>query len=50
VTPWVLGRASVADEAAIVAALGAALDVLPLAVRGEFSEAMKRLHTSPAAE
>jgi PTH1 family peptidyl-tRNA hydrolase len=47
VTPWVLGRASVADENAIIGAVGAALDVLPLAVRGEFSEAMKRLHTAP---
>jgi len=50
VTPWVLGRASVADENAIIGAVGAALDVLPLAVRGEFSEAMKRLHTAPATE
>jgi len=50
VTPWVLGRASVADENAIIAAVGAALDVLPLAVTGELSEAMKRLHTAPATE
>jgi len=50
VTPWVLGRASVADEEAIIGAVGAALDVLPLAVCGEFSEAMKRLHTAPATE
>jgi len=46
VTPWVLGRAGVADEQAILGAVGAALDVLPLAVKGQFSEAMKRLHTS----
>jgi peptidyl-tRNA hydrolase, PTH1 family len=45
VLPWVLGRPSAADEKAIVAAIGQALDVLPLAVRGEFNEAMKRLHT-----
>ena len=45
VTPWVLGRPGIADEAAIIAAVGAALDVLPLAVAGEFNEAMKRLHT-----
>lgn len=50
VTPWVLGRASIVDEAAIIDAVGAALDVLPLVVRGEFSEAMKRLHTAPATE
>jgi PTH1 family peptidyl-tRNA hydrolase len=46
VTPWVLGRPGVADETAIITAVGAALDVLPLAVAGEFPEAMKRLHTS----
>jgi len=45
VTPWVLGRPGVADEEAIIGAVGAALDVLPLAVRGDFNEAMKRLHT-----
>jgi PTH1 family peptidyl-tRNA hydrolase len=50
VTPWVLGRASIADEDAIVGAASAALDVLPLAVRGEFPEAMKRLHTAAAHE
>ena len=46
VTSWVLGRPGVADEKAIVDALGASLDVLPLAVRGEFNDAMKKLHTS----
>jgi peptidyl-tRNA hydrolase, PTH1 family len=46
VTPWVLGRPGVADENAILEAVGSALDVLPLAVAGEFNEAMKRLHTS----
>ena len=50
VTPWVLGRAGVADEQAIIDAVGAALDVLPLIVDGEFNEAMKRLHTAPATE
>ena len=45
VTSWVLGRPGAADEQAILAAIGAALDVLPLAVAGEFNEAMKRLHT-----
>ncbi len=45
VTSWVLGRPSAADEAAIIDAVAHALDVLPLAVTGEFNEAMKRLHT-----
>ena len=46
VTSWVLGRASTNDEQSILGGISAALDVLPLAVRGDFSEAMKRLHTS----
>jgi peptidyl-tRNA hydrolase, PTH1 family len=46
VTPWVLGRPGVADEKAMLGAVSAALDVLPLAVAGEFNEAMKRLHTA----
>jgi len=46
VTSWVLGRPGVADESSIIGAVGAALDVLPLAVSGEFNEAMKRLHTT----
>jgi len=50
VTPWVLGRASVADETAIIDAVARSLDVLPLAVRGEFPEAMKRLHTAADSE
>jgi PTH1 family peptidyl-tRNA hydrolase len=45
VPPWVLGRAGRDDEAAILRAIDDALDVLPLAVAGEFNEAMKRLHT-----
>lgn len=45
VTPWVLGRPGVADEDAILGAVGASLDVLPLVLRGEINEAMKRLHT-----
>ncbi|ANB18648.1 aminoacyl-tRNA hydrolase [Dokdonella koreensis] len=49
VTPWVLGRPSVADENAILAAIGEAFDVLPLAVRGEFEKAMQSLHTPRAA-
>jgi PTH1 family peptidyl-tRNA hydrolase len=46
VTSWVLGRPGVADENAILEAVGASLDVLPMAVRGEFNSAMKILHTS----
>ena len=49
VTSWVLGRPGAADESAILDAIGTALDVLPLAVHGEFNEAMKKLHT-PAGE
>ena len=45
VTSWVLGRPGANDEQSILGAVGAALDVLPLAVRGDFNEAMKRLHT-----
>ncbi len=45
VTPWVLGRPGRDDEAAILRAIDDALGVMPLAVRGDFSEAMKRLHT-----
>ncbi|MGH8126291.1 MAG: aminoacyl-tRNA hydrolase [Rhodanobacteraceae bacterium] len=43
---WVLGNPSAADEDAMLEAIARALDVLPLAVTGEFNEAMKRLHTS----
>lgn len=49
VTGWVLGRAGAKDEAEIMAAIGAAFDVLPLALAGDFNEAMKRLHTAPTA-
>ena len=45
VTSWVLGRPGVADEKAIIGAVGEGLDVLPLAVHGEFNAAMKSLHT-----
>jgi PTH1 family peptidyl-tRNA hydrolase len=45
VTGWVLGRPGKDDEAAIRRAVDDALDVLPLAVAGDFNEAMKRLHT-----
>ncbi|WP_115045732.1 aminoacyl-tRNA hydrolase [Xanthomonas arboricola] len=46
VVSWVLGRAGRDDDAAISAAVDAAIDVLPLALQGNFNEAMKRLHTS----
>ncbi|MCK9539371.1 aminoacyl-tRNA hydrolase [Dokdonella sp.] len=47
---WVLGRPSLADEAAMIDAIGRALDVLPLAVAGDFNEAMKRLHSVESRE
>jgi PTH1 family peptidyl-tRNA hydrolase len=50
VTGWVLGRPSAADEGAMLQAIGDALDVLPLAVAGEFDAAMKRLHTTAGRE
>ncbi|MBS0381914.1 MAG: aminoacyl-tRNA hydrolase [Proteobacteria bacterium] len=46
VTSWVLGNPGADDEEAMLDAIAHALDVLPLAVAGEFSEAMKRLHTA----
>jgi PTH1 family peptidyl-tRNA hydrolase len=46
VLSWVLGRPSIDDENKIIAAIANSLDVLPLAVRGDFNEAMKKLHTS----
>lgn len=45
VTPWVLGRPGGEDEAKILRAIDDALAVLPLAVRGNFMDAMTRLHT-----
>jgi len=45
VTPWVLGRPGRDDEAAIRTSIDDALRVLPLALAGDFPEAMKRLHT-----
>lgn len=48
VVGWVLGRPSPADDAMIDRAVDEALDVLPLAVNGDFNEAMKRLHTAHA--
>ena len=48
VTPWVLGKPGRDDEAAILRAIDDAIDVLPLAVAGDFNEAMKRLNTPRA--
>ena len=44
-TNWVLGRPGKVDEAAMLDAITASLHALPLAVRGDFNEAMKQLHT-----
>ena len=49
VTPWVLGRPGKDDEASILRAVDDALGVLPLAVRGDINESMKRLHTPKPA-
>src|SRR5690606_13639095 len=46
VTSWVLGRPGGDDDILINRAVEDAIDVLPLAVQGDFNEAMKRLHTS----
>lgn len=46
VTPWVLGRPGRDDEAALRLAVDDALAIMPLAVAGDFNEAMKRLHTA----
>jgi len=45
VTPWVLGKPGRDDEAAILRAIDDALGVLPMAVDGNFPDAMTRLHT-----
>ena len=43
---WVLGRPSPDDAVLMAQAIDAAIDVMPLAVAGDYSEAMKRLHTN----
>ena len=45
VIEWVLGRPSAVDEEAITDAITRALNVLPLAVDGQFDKAMQLLHT-----
>jgi PTH1 family peptidyl-tRNA hydrolase len=46
VVGWVLNRPSPQDAVLMEQAIDAAIDVLPLAVAGDFNEAMKRLHTA----
>ncbi|MGE8281223.1 MAG: aminoacyl-tRNA hydrolase [Stenotrophomonas sp.] len=48
VVGWVLGRPSPDDAVLMERAIDAAIDVLPLAVAGDYNEAMKRLHTGKA--
>lgn len=45
VTSWVLGRPSANDEDALLDGIARALNVLPLAVEGQFDKAMQQLHT-----
>lgn len=45
VTPWVLARANADDDILIGRAIDASIDVLPLAMDGNFMDAMTRLHT-----
>jgi PTH1 family peptidyl-tRNA hydrolase len=49
VTNWVLGRPGKIDENAMLDSIALSLQVLPLALRGDFNEAMKRLHTPAKA-
>lgn len=44
-TGWVLGKPGKDDEILIARAVDDAIDVLPLAVAGNFMYAMTRLHT-----
>ena len=46
VTGWVLGKPGKDDEILIGRAIDEAIEVLPLAVAGNFMDAMTRLHTS----
>lgn len=46
VVDWVLGKPSADDEEALTGAMVRALDVLPLAVEGQFERAMLELHTT----
>lgn len=46
VSGWVLSRPSRIDEDLMLDAIARSLEVLPLAVAGEFEAAMKKLHTN----
>ncbi len=46
VTSWVLGKPGMDDEILIGRAIDEAIDALPLAVVGNYMDAMTRLHTS----
>jgi PTH1 family peptidyl-tRNA hydrolase len=46
VTSWVLGRPSAKDEDTLLDGIARALNVLPLAVDGQFDKAMQQLHTA----
>ena len=46
VTSWVLGRPSAKDEDSLLDGIARALNVLPLAVDGQFDKAMQQLHTA----
>ncbi|HET8899207.1 MAG TPA: aminoacyl-tRNA hydrolase [Rhodanobacteraceae bacterium] len=50
VLSWVLGRPGTQDENALIDAIADAIAVLPLAVTGHYSEAMKRLHTNTSRD
>lgn len=45
VTGWVLGRANADDDILTGRAIDAAIDALPLAANGKFSDAMTKLHS-----
>jgi peptidyl-tRNA hydrolase, PTH1 family len=48
VVGWVLSRPTADDQVLLDRGIDAAIDVLPLAVAGDYNEAMKRLHTTKA--
>ncbi|MBS0216153.1 MAG: aminoacyl-tRNA hydrolase [Proteobacteria bacterium] len=50
VTGWVLGRANADDDILIGRAIDDAIAVLPLALSGNFNEAMKRLNTNTSKD
>ena len=50
VTSWVLGRPSAKDEDTLLDGVARALNVLPLAVDGQFDKAMQQLHTTGSRE